>query len=186
MLDIIDSFKLLKGFPLAKYFIVKSEEDLEKLSFPYYLKANISGHKTEQKAVLRCNNLQEAQINFDSLSQFKTDIIAQETIEGIEIILGIKEDKVFGKLFMLGFGGIFAETIKDISFRALPIEKKEIEAMIKELKLHPILSSRKKYAINKLIDLADKISKMDISEADFNPIILTEKDAIIVDSRIEI
>ncbi|MBU4086908.1 MAG: acetate--CoA ligase family protein, partial [Nanoarchaeota archaeon] len=109
-----------------------------------------------------------------------------EQIEGIEMIIGLKQDKAFGKLLLVGFGGTFAETIKDTSFRALPISNKEIEKQISELKLCKVLVSRKKFAIDKFISLAEKISKLDINEADFNPIILNEKGAFIVDARIEV
>jgi len=89
-------------------------------------------------------------------------------------------------LLLIGFGGTFTEIVKDISFCALPANKKDIEEMIKQLKLYNVLISRKKYAVDKLISLAEKFSKQDFREADLNPVILTEKDAFIVDARIEI
>lgn len=186
MLDLIDSFKLLKGIPLAKYKVVNSESGLN-LQFPFWMKASIPGHKTEKKAVLKCNNPKQAKSSLQILKrQFPNNkIIIQEQAEGIEMILGIKEDRVFGKLLLLGFGGTNAEILKDISFRALPAGRKEIEKMLKELRLYPTLITRKKYALGKLIDLTEKISKLKIKEADFNPVILNEKEALIVDSRIE-
>ena len=188
MLNLIDSFKLLKGATISNYKIVKSEKDLDSLNFPYYMKVSVSGHKTELGGMKKCNNLDEAKKNFKEMRKnfAKEDIIMQEPVDGVEIILGIKEDNVFGKLLLIGFGGIFAESVKDISFRALPIERSEIEKMIKELKLYPVLVSRKKFAIDKFVDLAEKVSKLNIKEADFNPVILNEKDAFIVDARIQL
>jgi len=186
MLNVIDSLSQLKGFPLAKWQIVKTELDIKKFGFPCWLKANIEGHKTEEKAVLRCKNLDDAQKNLITLrKKFPTQtVIVQEEIDGMPMILGLKEDKVFGKLLMIGFGGTFAETVRDVSFRALPIKKEEIEKQIRELKMYPALVSRKKYAVDKLVSLAEKFSNLEIREADLNPVILTEKDAVIVDSRI--
>ena len=185
MLDLKESFEFLKKFPVVRYSLVKSEENLQR-DFPYFLKASISGHKTEEHAIFRCKNLQEARKNFQILKKKYKEIIIQDEAEGIEMIIGLKKDDVFGKLLMIGFGGIFTEKIKDVSFRACPINKDEIEKMLQELKFYSILVSRKKYAIEKFISLAFEISKLNVKEMDLNPVFLNEKEAIIVDARIEI
>ena len=187
MLNLLDSFQQLKGFPLAKFRVIQSDSDFASLSFPCWLKASISEHKTEFSAVKKCANLEQAKTNFKEMrKKFRESIIAQEQVEGIEMIIGIKEDAAFGKLLMIGFGGIFTEIVKDISFRVLPVDRKEIETSLKELKLYPALVSRKKFAVDKFISLAEKISKLPVREADFNPVILTESSAVIVDSRLEL
>jgi len=190
MLSLLDSFENLEKakLPIAKYQLVKNEHDLKKLQFPIWLKANVEGHKLELGAVVKANSFKEAEAVLKELrKKFPQEaIIAQEQVSGIEIILGLKEDKVFGKLLAIGFGGTFTEIVKDISFRALPVDKKEIEKQIKELKLYPALVSRKKYAVSKLISLADKLANSEFKEVDLNPVIVTEKDALIIDARIEI
>lgn len=190
MLNLIESFKILEkeNLPVAKYLTIKSEADLKKLQYPCWLKASISEHKIEQGAVKKCSSIEEAKNNLESLrKKFPTNsIIAQEQVDGIEMIIGLKEDKVFGKLLMLGFGGTFTEIVKDVSFRALPISDSEIETSLKELKNYQVLFSRKKFAIDKFISLAERVASLDIKEADFNPVILNEKGAFIVDSRIEL
>jgi len=186
MLNLTESFKLLKGMPLAEWHIVKSESDLGSLDFPYFLKASISGHKTEEKAIFKCNNLEQARENLKQLrKKFPSEtIIIQESVDGIEMIIGTKQDQVFGKLLLIGFGGIHAESTKDVQFRALPLNKEEVEKMLKDLKNYKSLVTRKKYSIDKLIKLALEISKLNVKEADFNPVILNESEAVIVDSRI--
>lgn len=188
MQSLINTFKLLKGFPTAKYAVVESEADLSKMEFPFWLKADVSGHKTELSAVKKCANEEEAKENLKSLiKKFpNSKIIMQEQVEGIEMIIGLKEDKVFSRLLMIGFGGIQAEVVKDVSFRALPIDKKEILKMIQELRLYPALITRKKYALDKLVSLAEKVSWLNAKELDLNPVILNEKEAVIVDARISI
>lgn len=187
MLNLTESFNFLKKLPIVKYKVISSESEMD-FDFPFWMKADISGHKTEEKAVLKCRNKKEAEENFKILKKrFPGEkIIIQENIDGIEIIIGLKEDKIFGKLILIGFGGTNAEIIKDISFRALPIDKKEILKMIQELKLYPSLITRKKYAVDSLISLAEKVSWLDVKELDLNPVILNEKEAVIVDARIKI
>jgi acetate---CoA ligase (ADP-forming) len=187
MLDLISSFKVLKGFPVAKTKTVKSQKDLTGIKFPYFMKASISGHKLEKKAVARINNLDEAKKFFSHLEKnFRgSDVIIQEEIDGIEMVIGLKEDKVFGKLLLVGFGGSNIEILKDIAFRALPLSKEDIKSAVVGLRLYPSLYKRKKYATSKFIDLAYKVSRLPVKEMDLNPVVLTEKNAVIVDARIE-
>lgn len=185
MKPLLESFEKLKNLPIAKTKIVKKEDDLCLIQFPYYMKASIAEHKLEKKAVLRIENLEEAKNNFQRLiKQFpKTPIIIQEQAVGTEMIIGLKQDKVFGKLLLIGFGGTNAEILKDVQFLATPISKDEIKQALEHLKLYPLLYKRKQYAIDKFIDLAFKVSQLNINELDLNPVILNEDKAVIVDAR---
>jgi hypothetical protein len=187
MKDLIESFEILKKFPIAKTKIIEKESDLECLPFPYFMKVSIPEHKTEKKALLKCNNISEAKTSFSCLrKKFSSEkIVIQEAIDGVEMIIGLKEDPVFDKILLIGFGGTFVETLKDIQFRVTPISKDEIKKALESLKLYPSLFKRKKYAIDKFIDLAYNVSKIDLKELDLNPVILTEKSAVIVDARLE-
>ncbi|MBR9704312.1 hypothetical protein GOV12_02790 [Candidatus Pacearchaeota archaeon] len=188
MKTLLESFQKLKTLKIAKTIEIKSELDLNKVHFPYYMKASISGHKLEEKAVLRCENEKQAIENFNNLkNKFKKEkIIIQETIIGTEMILGLKTDPVFNKLLLIGFGGTNAEILKDIQFLAIPTNKDEIKKAIESLKLYDILHKRNKHNINSFIDMAFKVSNLkNISELDLNPVILNEKDATIVDARLE-
>lgn len=187
MLPLIESFQTLKNFPIAKYKIIENDKDLSKLEFPYWMKASIPGHKTEENAVIKIQNLKEAKENYLRLRQkLHAPVVIQENAEGQQLILGLKEDKVFGKLLMLGFGGTFAESIKDVSFRALPVEKKDILSMMQELKFYPTLISRKKFALDKFVTLAERVAQLKVKELDLNPVILNEQEAIVVDARLSV
>ena len=195
MKGVIESFEFLKGVPVAKYFVVKSEKDLSKIGFPCYLKADVVGHKTELGAVLRCEDLKRAKKNFAVLKKrFKDNkIIVQETCRGIEMIVGIKEDKVFGKMVVVGFGGIFAEVKKDVSFRALPVSRAEIKNMVSELEGFEVFSARgKKYGLERFYTVVEMISHLavskDVKEMDLNPVILCEgcDCATVVDARVSL
>ena len=93
---------------------------------------------------------------------------------------------------MLGFGGIYTEIFKDITFRVCPIEEKDALQMIHELKSHKILEgARANHGIDmkKLASLLVKVSHLPlkynkIEELDINPLIVNENEALIVDARI--
>jgi len=185
MKTLLECFEKLKNLPIAKTIPIKFENDLTRISFPYYMKVSLSEHKIEKKAVLRIENIEEAKINYNRLKkQFpKIPIVIQEQVIGIEMILGLKEDRVFGKLLLIGFGGTNAEILKDVEFRAIPLNREDILKAISQLKLYASLYQRKKYAINKFVDLAYEVSKLNFKELDLNPVILTEEKAVIVDAR---
>ena len=93
---------------------------------------------------------------------------------------------------MFGLGGIFVEVLKDVSFRIAPVDKKEALAMIKETKSYKILEGvrgEKAVNIGALVNIIVKTSDIvlknkKIIELDFNPIVVNEKKATIVDARI--
>ncbi|MGC8572193.1 MAG: acetate--CoA ligase family protein [Candidatus Micrarchaeia archaeon] len=115
------------------------------------------------------------------------DILAQPMIKnGIEIIVGGSTDKQFGKIIMVGFGGIYVEVFKDVSARICPIDGYDALSMINELKSKNIIAPDAHYK-NIIKELILKASKMffenDIKEFDLNPVILHDKTYDIVDIR---
>lgn len=184
MRGVLESFDLLKGLPIAKFKIVNSKKDLNNFSFPCFLKIDSSEHKTEIGGVLKCNNSIELEKNFSVLQKNFSNkkIILQEHIDGVEMIIGIKNDPVFGNVLMIGAGGIGVEIYKDIAFRVLPIFRKDIDEMFKELKIKDIVK-RKNVNFDKFLDVAEKICKLKVSELDLNPVVVNEKGAWIVDAR---
>lgn len=55
-------------------------------------------------------------------------------VSGVECILGMRRDPVFGPVVMVGSGGVLAEMIDDVAFRKAPIGRAEAKRMIAELK----------------------------------------------------
>ena len=193
MKGVIDSFDIVKSLPMAKWKIVTKYEDLKFLEFPYYLKADVVGHKSEMGAVVRCDSLDDAEKKLRKMHLMfpKNKIIVQEFIEGIEMIVGMKRDAVFGKLLVVGIGGIFAEVQRDISFRALPVSRRDVILMIKDLRGVEIFRERgKKYDLEKFVTLIEKVAylgeKLNIKELDLNPVVVGERESRVVDARIDI
>ena len=53
---------------------------------------------------------------------------------GVETIIGVQRDPVFGPVVMFGLGGVFVEVLKDVTFRLAPFDDAEARAMIREIK----------------------------------------------------
>jgi len=175
------------------------------IGYPVVLKAFSSKiiHKTDVGAV-RINIRDEGELKnaYEEIIRSvkkkakgaKIEGIAVQRMElGNELIIGVKKDRQFGNVIMLGLGGIFVEVLKDVSFRVVPITKKDASEMIKELKSYSILAgARGKKGVNfdSLINLLLKISDMaekeedKIEELDLNPVLVNENTSIIVDMRV--
>ncbi len=134
----------------------------------------------------------------DNAKKYKADaeitgILVQEMApKGTEIIIGSTTDPTFGPTLMFGLGGIFVEILKDVSFRVAPIEKRDAEEMIKEIRAYKILEGvRGNPPVDQetLADILLKTSDMlmdcpEIKELDMNPILAYPDGARIVDARI--
>jgi acetate---CoA ligase (ADP-forming) len=66
-------------------------------------------------------------------------LVAKQLQGGVECILGIHRDPVFGPIAMFGLGGIFVEVMKDVVFRRCPFGADVAEEMIRSIKGAPLL-----------------------------------------------
>ena len=98
---------------------------------------------------------------------------------GTEVILGVNNDPLFGPAIMFGLGGIFAEVLKDVSFRILPITRSEAMDMVREIKAYSILNGargRPQADVDSLVDTILKLAalaldlKDQVAEIDINPL----------------
>ncbi len=193
---ILDRYKL----PYAPTSLAtdKSEAISKGEEIGYPLVAKISStkhtHKTEIGGVVKeIKNRKELGDAYAKLSKIDSieGVLIQKKMEGIELVIGAKEDDLFGPVVMFGIGGIFVEIFKDISFRVAPIKKSDAVSMIKEIKGEKLLNGfRGLLPVNKdkIIDVLMKASAMiteeEIREFDFNPLFADEKKIQISDARI--
>jgi len=118
--------------------------------------------------------------------------VQQMARPGVEIIVGMFKDPQFGPVIMFGLGGIFVEVLKDVSFRLIPIEKRDAEQMIKEIKGFALLKGYRGQEPADIAALADVLMKVssfveknpDIKELDLNPVFAYKDSAVAVDARI--
>ncbi|MBW2138519.1 MAG: acetate--CoA ligase family protein [Deltaproteobacteria bacterium] len=111
---------------------------------------------------------------------------------GIEIIMGMTRDPQFGPVLMFGLGGVFVEILKDVTFRIVPLEKRDASEMIREIKGFKLLEGYRGQDpanIESLEDMLLKLSafvdgKEEIKEIDMNPVFAYKDDALVVDARI--
>ena len=102
---------------------------------------------------------------------------------GVEMIIGARRDAIFGPTIMVGLGGIYVEVMKDVAFRSLPLDRQEIQTMIKEIRAYPLLlgvRGEKMKDVNKLIEAIIKIGAIirrckGITDIEINPLVVYEQ-----------
>ncbi len=192
---------LLKEYeiPTTRFKTIKFDEDLSDISVEYPAVIKVCSpdilHKTDVKGVmLNPQNEQELKKAIASLrKRFPGERILMENMEspGLELIMGIINDDSFGLSIMVGLGGVFTEALKDISFRVIPITRYDAENMLNELKgsmlFHNFRGMKvdKNLAINILLKLSElgQDFKNCLDQMDLNPVIIREKDAVVVDAK---
>jgi len=115
-----------------------------------------------------------------------------KTRDGVEMILGIKKDSIFGTVMLVGMGGTKAELFKDRRLEFPPLNERLATQMLQSLKVYPLLEGyrgSKPKNISKLIEVLIRLSYLaadypEIQELDINPLIVTEDDVIALDAQI--
>jgi acetyltransferase len=111
-----------------------------------------------------------------------------------EVIIGFKRDDQFGPLIMFGLGGIYVEVLKDISFRLAPVSRNDAKEMIREIKSYMLLKGFRgepaidfeavEHIILAMSQLATDFP--DIYEAEFNPVLVNDEQAVVADVRLSL
>lgn len=118
-------------------------------------------------------------------------LVCKEAPEGMEVIVGGLEDATFGPTVMAGMGGIFTEVLRDVSFRVAPLEPRDAEEMIKQIRGYPLLTGargQKPLDVTSLAQLLLSVSRLvtehgEIKELDLNPVRLYEEGLLVLDAR---
>ena len=152
------------------------------LGFPVVLKiasADIA-HKTEVDGVrLGIHSAEGAAQAFLSLTsdvqrrrpdaRLDGVLVSPMAGDGVETILGIHRDPVFGPVVMFGLGGVLVEVLEDVSFRVAPFDEDEARRMVLDLKGRAILEGtrgRGPYDLPALFGALANLSRFAASHAD--------------------
>ena len=122
-------------------------------------------------------------------------LVAKQLDGGVECILGIHQDPVFGPVAMAGLGGIFVEVLRDVAFRRCPFGPDVAEAMILGLRGAPLLLGARGRPPADIPALAAMLSRLSafaaaagprLRSVDLNPVLALPGGAFAVDAVVEI
>jgi len=210
------AFALFKEFdiPVAPTVLTSDADEAaaaaDKIGYPVVLKVESAQitHKSDVGGVaLRLTNSSEVRTAFATIqsavknhvpnAQIDGVIVQRMASEGVEMILGIKRDPLFGPVVLCGLGGIFVEVLKDIAVGIPPLSNQQAHDMLARLRAFQILGGvRGKPAsdIGALCNAIVGISNLAVSHSDqlngvdINPLIVLPKGqgVVAVDAVVEI
>jgi 4-hydroxybutyrate---CoA ligase (ADP-forming) len=201
------------GFTTPKTVLANSEEECvsaaKSIGYPVVMKIASQDiiHKSDAGGVkVGLTNDEQVQTAFNTILQnaktHKPDanikgVLVQEMVRsGKEIILGAKQDPIFGALVMFGLGGIYVEVLRDVVFRLAPIDEHEASQMVHSIKTLNLLKGvrgEKPSDLGAIVDSLQRLSQLvtefpEIEEFDINPLLVLQegKGVRTVDVRISL
>jgi len=164
-------------------------------------------HKTELGVVrLNLTTPQEVRQAFTDIVALASQAVGADGIDGVviqpmisggvETLVGIAHDQVFGPLVAFGIGGINVEAFGDVRFRVAPLTDRDADELLHEIRAVALLKGhrgRPPADLDALRDVLLRVSRLaeevpEIAELDLNPVIALPPGhgCRIVDARIKV
>jgi acetyl coenzyme A synthetase (ADP forming)-like protein len=197
------------GLPMAEWRLARTPEEAgqvaEELGGPVALKAVAPTlvHKTEAHGVrLSLNGAQKvaeaAEIIARDVSQaghrVEGFLVQRMVPPGVEMLVGVTHDRLFGPVVACGAGGTGVELLKDIAVRIAPLTDRDASEMVQSLATFPLLEGYRgapKADVPAVEEILLRVSAMveahpEVAEMDCNPVIVLPRGATIVDARVRV
>ena len=189
------------GIPRAKEVVAATEEEAlqgaRTVGYPLVMKVIGPIHKSDVGGVaLNISDDDTLVAEFRRMIQIPqtTAILMQPMLSGTQIFIGAKREGVFGHLVLCGLGGIFVETLKDISYSLAPVSQIEADEMIRGLRSYKMLEGTRGQEGVNITMFAEAIRRVsalcdaapEIFEMDLNPLLGNSREVVAVDARIRI
>ncbi|MGH3251198.1 MAG: GNAT family N-acetyltransferase [Trebonia sp.] len=113
---------------------------------------------------------------------------------GTEVIVGVRDDHMFGPLVVFGRGGVATEVLADHAARLTPLTDTDADTLIRSIKAAPLLLGHRGSPptdLRALRDLLLRVSRLaddlpEITDLDLNPVIAGPDGARAVDARVKV
>lgn len=120
-------------------------------------------------------------------------LIAPMAGEGVETILGVHMDPVFGPMIMFGLGGVAVELYKDVAFASAPLSPQRAQALVQRVRASKLLQGwrgQAAYDVPALVDALVKLSAFAVDHADtlagvdINPFLVRRQGGVCLDALV--
>jgi acyl-CoA synthetase (NDP forming) len=113
---------------------------------------------------------------------------------GVEILIGVVQEPVFGPLVVFGLGGVATDILGDYAARLTPLTEADADELIRELHAAPLLfghGGTQPVDTAALADVLLRVSQLaddlpEVAELDLNPIVASPDEACAVDVRVRV
>ncbi len=169
------------------------------LGFPVALKVSAAGivHKSDVGGVqLHLEREADVEAAYTAMQErvggaMTGAVVQRMAAPGLEVIVGITQDALFGALLLFGLGGVNAELLADRSLRILPLTDVDAHELVRSLHSSPLLFGYRgapALDVDALESLLLRVARLatevpEITEMDLNPVMVHERGVTIVDVR---
>ena len=193
------------GIPQVRSSLVRTAHDAaetaKSLGFPVALKLASQKvlHKSDVGAVrLNVETEEEVRRAFDEIKQDDMEgVLVQQMVQnGVELMIGVAPDPLFGPLIAFGLGGIHVEILADVRFRVTPLSDQDAREMIREIRGYRLLQGYRGHPpadIPAIEEVLLRVSRLvedipEIQELDLNPIfgLPPRRGCVVADARIRV
>jgi acyl-CoA synthetase (NDP forming) len=202
----VDGLLACYGIPAAASGVASTPEEAGLLAaglgVPVAIKAIGPLHKTDVGGVRLGLEGEEAVIaaaaemreRLRDLGEPLKGFSVQEMVEGVEMLVGVTHDDVFGPIVACGAGGTIAELLNDVAVRVAPVTDTAAREMVRSLTTFPLLDGYRgapRADVLALVEVILRVSALAsdheaIREMDCNPVMVGETRAVVVDSRVRV
>jgi acyl-CoA synthetase (NDP forming) len=194
------SWLVRRGFPFARHLPAGSAaaavEAATEIGYPVVVKGTGVAHKSEGGLVatgLRTGE-EVRQAASDILGKGCSGLlVARHESGGVELLLGVSTDEVFGPVIVVGAGGVTAEATRDVARAVLPLTEATVERMLSGLRIAPLLGGWRgqppvdRAALVELImRLAALAAQGEIAELDINPLLARPDGVVGLDALVRL
>ncbi len=152
---------------------------------------NLASEEAVRKAF---DSMRTRLVETNQLDAMEGVLVQPMVTRGVEVMIGVTDDPLFGPLIAFGLGGIHVEIFGDVQFRITPLTDRDAAEMVRGVKAYRLLTGYRGYPPADLEALEDtllRVSRLveeipEISELDLNPIFALPpgQGCRIVDARI--
>ena len=120
-------------------------------------------------------------------------LVCELVTGGVEMVVGVSQDPLFGPVVMVGLGGVFVEVLGDVTFRVPPFGRDEADRMLRELQGFPLLEGvrgAKPADVEALVDVIMNVQRLaldladEVAELDVNPLVVKPRGAVALDALV--
>jgi len=190
------------GIPFAEAHPARNEKDAvaiaNRIGYPVVLKALGTMHKSDVGGVrLAIANDETLRVALNEMqARLRPPLFSVEReapIErGIELLIGIKRDRSFGPIALVGLGGIHAEVFQDVAVALAPVTLEQASDLIRSLNGSELLTGWRGRPALDLGAAADALRILSevgaaapqIHEMEINPLLVTQDGVQALDARI--
>jgi acyl-CoA synthetase (NDP forming)/GNAT superfamily N-acetyltransferase len=110
--------------------------------------------------------------------------------DGIELIIRVEDDQMFGPLVVFGLGGVTTEVLADRAARLAPLTEPDADTLVNSIRSAPLLHARRGVPAA-LRDVLMRVSRLandlpEITDLDLNPVIARPDGVVAASARIKV